>query len=179
MKKFVKNPWVLGIGTTVIGGVLLSFVLDWIKDVEWLSTLKDVVDFVVDVIVVFLNFELKVWWVLVAVALIVVALIIISKVLDTKEKSVSIPFLNYTKDSVLGFTWEWEYRKTYDGKYTITNLHPVCSKCGMVLKQDHTAYGVEMKCLRCNTTEKWKGDYLTDAQMLIEDNIKKNYLQNQ
>lgn len=37
MKKFVKNPWVLAIGSTVIGGVLLSFVLDWIKGVDWLQ----------------------------------------------------------------------------------------------------------------------------------------------
>ena len=48
MKKFIKNPWVLGIGTTVIGGIILSFVLDWIKGVDWLSTLKAVVKFIVD-----------------------------------------------------------------------------------------------------------------------------------
>jgi len=178
MKKFIKNPWVLGIGTTVIGGIILSFVLDWIKGVDWLSTLKAVVKFIVDSIIAFLNFELKVWWVLVAIALIVVALIIIAKSLDAKEKSIPIPFLSYTKDFVLGYNWEWEYSKTYDRKYTISNLHPVCSKCGMLLKQSGM-YGQEMKCLRCNTTKKWEDHYLTDAQLLIEDNIKKRFLQNQ
>ena len=39
MKKWAKNPWVLGIGTTVIGGVLLSLLLDWIQGIDWLSTL--------------------------------------------------------------------------------------------------------------------------------------------
>ena len=67
MKKFLKNPWVLAIGSTVIGGVLLSFVLDWIKGVDWLSTLKTVVNFIINAVVAFLNFELKVWWVLVAI----------------------------------------------------------------------------------------------------------------
>ena len=34
MKKFLKNPWVFTIGTTVIGGVLLTLVNDWIKKVD-------------------------------------------------------------------------------------------------------------------------------------------------
>jgi phage FluMu protein Com len=179
MKKFLKNPWVLGIGTTVIGGVLLTFVNDWIKGVDLLSTLNTVVDCIVKAIVAFLNFELKVWWVLAAIALIVIALIVISKVLNARETNQSIPFLNYTKDYVLDFSWEWEYKEISDGKYSITNLRPVCSHCGMMLRKGYTIYGSEMKCLRCNTTNKWEDYYLTDAQMLIEDNIKKNYLQNQ
>lgn len=150
---------------------------NWIKDVDLLSTLKTIVKFIVDAIIFFLNFELKVWWMLVAIALIVVALIIIAKSLDAKEKSIPIPFLSYTKDFMLGYNWEWEYRKTYEGKYTISNLHPVCSKCGMRLKQGGI-YGLEMECLRCNTTKKWEEHYLTDAQLLIEDNIKKRFLQN-
>lgn len=178
MKKFLKNPWVFTIGTTVIGGVLLSFVMDWINEVDWLSTLKAVVNFIVNAIVTFLNFRLKVWWLLVALALLFAALVIYVKILDTKQKSNSIPFLSYTKDSVLGYTWEWEYRKTYDGNYTISNLHPVCSKCGMRLKQGGP-YGLDMECIRCRTTKKWEDAYLIDAQMLIDDNIKKNYLQNQ
>ena len=179
MKKFVKNSWVLGIGTTVIGGVILSFILDWIKGVDWLSTLKVALKFIADTVISILNFEIKVWWLLVAIALIVIGLVIFSKFLDFKDKSNPIQFLSYTKDSVLGYTWEWEYRKTNYGKYTISNLHPVCSKCEMNLKQCHTVYGMEMKCLRCDTTQKWEDHYQYDAQMLIEDNIKKQYLQNQ
>ena len=179
MKKFLKNPWVLAIGSTVIGGILLSFVMDWINKVDLLSTLKSALQFIGSGIVAFLNFELKVWWVLVAVALLFVALLIYSKILDTKQKNTPVPFLTYTKDSVLGYSWEWEYREMSDGKYTITNLHPICSTCGMILRQGHTMYGMEMKCLRCNTTNRWEDYYLTDAQMLIEDNIKKNYLQEQ
>ena len=176
MKKFAKNPWAIGIGTTVIGGVLLSFVLDWIKGVDWLSTLKIVITFIFNVIVAFLTFELKVWWILIAVALIVVALIIVAKIHNSKPES---SFLSYTKDSVLGYTWEWEYKKTYEGKYTICNLHPVCSNCGMRLKQVGV-YGGQMDCLRCNASYEWDDSYLSDAQMLIEDNIiKKKYIQDQ
>lgn len=176
MKKFMKNPWVVGIGTTVISSLLLTLINDWINKVDWLTTLKAVLRFIGNAIVTFLNFELKVWWLLVALALLFAALLIYVIILDTKQKNIPIPFLSYTTDSALGYTWEWEYRKTSDGRYTINNLHPVCSRCGMILKQGGM-YGWEMKCLRCNTTHQWKDDYLSDAQMLIEDNIKKRFQQ--
>ena len=124
MKRFTKNPWTLGIGTTVVGGVLLSFVMDWINKVDWLSTLKTVLKFIGNAIVAFLNFELKVWWVLVVLVLLFAALLIYVKILDIKQKDTPIPFLSYTKDSMLGLSWEWEYRKTYDGKYTISKATP-------------------------------------------------------
>lgn len=178
MKKFMKNPWVLAIGSTVIGGVLLSFVLDWINGVDWTTTIKIVIQFIANTIIAFLNFELKVWWLLIAVALFVLVLFVIAKYYDAKSKNEKPSFLNYTKDSVLGYTWEWEYSKGYDGKYTIKNLHPVCSKCGMILKQGGV-YGLQMECLRCNKTQQWKDSLRDDARILIEDNIKKNYLQNQ
>lgn len=178
MKKFFKNPWTLGIGTTVIGGIALSFILDWIKGVDWLSTLKTVVNVIINAIVSFLNFELKVWWILIAVALIVLALVFIAKYYDEKSKNEKPSFLSYTKDSVLGYTWEWEYSKGYDGKYSIKNLHPVCPECGMILKQEGP-YGYRLECLRCNKTFSFQSSSRTDAQMLIEDNIKKNYFKNQ
>lgn len=178
MKKLLKNPWILGIGTTIIGGVMASLAYDWIKGVDWLSTLKSVIKFIANSIISVLNFELKVWWVLVAIVLIFAILFIIAKIFDVKSENNLPPFLEYKKDSELGFTWEWDYEKSYDGKYSITNLHPVCSKCGMNLKESGP-YRDAMECLRCGTLLEWKGSYLYDAQMLIEDNIKKKYLQNQ
>ena len=178
MKKWTKNPWVLGIGTTVIGGVLLSLALDWINGVDWLSTISTVMRFILNAAIAFLNFKIKVWWLLIVIAVIVIALFIVVKISDVYSKDVTPTFLHYTKDNVLGFSWEWDYSKTYDGKYTISNLHPVCTKCGMRLKQDGS-YGLEMKCLRCNTTKDWKDSFITDAQMLIEDNIRKKYFDTQ
>lgn len=135
MKKFAKNPWVLGIGTTVIGGVLLSFVLDWINGVDLLNTLKGVAKFTVNAAITFLNFELKAWWVLIGIVVIILTLYFISIYYDAKSKKQKPSFLSYTTDSVLGYTWEWEYAVNWDSKYTIRNLHPICSKCGMRLKQ--------------------------------------------
>jgi hypothetical protein len=178
MKKFLKNPWFFTIGTTVIGGVLLTLVNDWIKKVDWLSTLKTVIGFIANAVNAFLNFELKVWWVLVAIGFAAIVLLVLVKISDTKSRSTDPPFASYKTDYVLGYTWEWDYKQGYDGMYAINNLHPVCSRCGMRLKRGGP-YGLDMECLRCRTTQKWDDDYLIDAQMLIEDNIKKKYLQKQ
>ena len=79
MRRFLKSPWTIGIGTTVIGGVTLSIVLDAIKKVSILSTLKNILMFIWNCIISFLNFEIKLWWLLVAVGLLFVVLWIISK----------------------------------------------------------------------------------------------------
>ena len=79
MKKWAKNPWVLGIGTTVIGGVLLSLLLDWIQGIDWLSTFKNIMRFIFNGVVSFRNFEIKVLWLLIAIAIIVVEVFVVAK----------------------------------------------------------------------------------------------------
>lgn len=119
MKKWAKNPWVLGIGTTVIGGVLLSLLLDWIQGIDWLSTFKNVMRFIFNGVVSFLNFEIKVWWLLIAIAIIVVGLFVVAKISGSQSNNIPPTFLQYTKDYMLGYSWEWTYSKMYDGKYTL------------------------------------------------------------
>ena len=106
MKKWAKNPWVLGIGTTVIGGVLLSLLLDWIQGIDWLSTFKNVMRFFFIVVVSFLNFEIKVWWLLIAIAIIVVGLFVVAKISGSQSNNIPPTFLQYTKDYMLGYSWE-------------------------------------------------------------------------
>lgn len=94
MKKWAKNPWVLGIGTTVIGGVLLSLLLDWIQGIDWLSTFKNVMRFIFNGVVSFLNFEIKVWWLLIAIAIIVVGLFVVAKISGSQSNNIPPHFYN-------------------------------------------------------------------------------------
>lgn len=91
MKKWAKNPWVLGIGTTVIGGVLLSLLLDWIQGIDWLSTFKNIMRFIFNGVVSFLNFEIKVWWLLIAIAIIVVGLFVVAKISGSQSNNIPPP----------------------------------------------------------------------------------------
>lgn len=94
MKKWAKNPWVLGIGTTVIGGILLSLLLDWIQGIDWLSTFKNVMRFIFNGVVSFLNFEIKVWWLLIAIAIIVVGLFVVAKISGSQSNNIPPHFYN-------------------------------------------------------------------------------------
>ena len=173
MKKFMSNPWVIGIGSTAIGGLVVW----WLTNAECLNTINALICFATNTGLAFLNFELKVWWVLVAIVLVAVLFFIMAKYSGVQAEREFPTFLHYTKGSAVGYMWEWSYEKTIDGKYAISGLHPVCPECGMRLKQDGV-YGQEMRCLRCNKTLRWKDSLLTDARMLIEDNIRRNYQPN-
>ena len=63
-----------------MGGVLLSLLLDWIQGIDWLSTFKNVIRFIFNGVVAFLNFEIKVLWLLIAIAIIVVGLFVVAKI---------------------------------------------------------------------------------------------------
>ena len=172
MKKFFKSPWTLGIGTTVIGGVILSIILDLIKDVSILSTMKSFFIFIWNCIVAFLTFEIKVWWLLIAIAIIVAVLWVISKCYDAKEDNDKSSFLNYTQDYLLGYSWEWTWEKNWEGKYGVENLHPVCTKCKTTLLPTGNFYN-QSKCPRCNTILNYNSSIESEVLVLIYDNAKK------
>lgn len=172
MKKFFKSPWTLGIGTTVIGGVILSIILDLIKDVSILSTMKSFFVFIWNAIVSFLTFEIKVWWLLIAIAVIVAVLWVVAKCYDTKEDNNKSSFLSYTQDYLLGYSWEWTWEKNWEGKYGVENLHPVCTKCKTPLLPTSNFYN-QSKCPRCNTILNYNSSIETEVLVLIYYNAKK------
>ena len=172
MKKFLKSSWAIGIGTTVIGGVLLSIVLDLIQNVSILSTLKSVFVFIWNCIISFLTFEIKVWWLLIAIAVIFFVLWIISKCYDAKADDDKSSFLRYTQDDISGYSWEWTWEKNWEGKYKVEHLHPICTQCKTPLVSTGNYYG-HLKCPRCNALLNYNSSIETEVLVLIYDNAKK------
>ena len=74
----------------------------------------------------------------------------------------------------MGFRWRWKWDKYY-GKYEITDLHPVCSKCDTPLVQDYAGYSPVYKCLRCGEIAFSDLPDLDDVKMLISDNVRRKY----
>ena len=108
MKRFFKSPWVIGIGTTVVGGVILSIVIDFIRKVSILSTAKIVVQSCWQFFLSFLNFKIKIWWLLIALVVILSIIIVIAKIKIVKNDKIRPPFLEYTHDDLLDYSWEWK-----------------------------------------------------------------------
>ena len=71
-----------------MGGVLLSLLLDWIQGIDWLSTFKNVIRFIFNGVVAFLNFEIKVLWLLIAIAIIVVGLFVVAKISVSQSNNI-------------------------------------------------------------------------------------------
>jgi len=111
VRSFLSNPWTVSIGGTFFG-FILTILRDLVKGEQILSTFVNIVTWIWKMLITFLTFEIKVWWILIGIGLLILGLWIYSKVLDSKKgKEPVIPFLNYTQDILLGYKWEWVWEK--------------------------------------------------------------------
>ena len=166
----MKNPWILGIGTTVIGGIVLSFVLDLINGVDLLSTLNVAVIFIVNIVISFLNLKLKVWWLLLGISVIIIVLVIIAKISETK-KNTELKTPSYIEDRFAGWKWTWNWHfNTYDGNWYVEDLKAHCPKCDTPLFHDR--HDTHFECPRCNFETDHRSKHKTRKQVeaIIVDN---------
>lgn len=172
MKKLLKHPLIVGI-IPVILSFVLPVIYDTLKNSELLSTAKNILFFIKNCVSSFLQFNIKVWWIIVAVVIIIGILFILFNVDDAKNHDKSIPlWTQYKKDSINGWNWEWKWRRDSFGEYHIDDLHPVCSHCGspLVYGDNFCDY---LKCVRCNRRFQ-RGIPQTDhIKILIIDNVKR------
>jgi len=171
VKKFFLNPWTVGIGVAIFS-FLLTIVGDVIKKEKILSTFVVIVNWSWNTILSFLTFDLKVWWILIGIAVIILGLWIYSKALDAKGSvPQEPPFLSYTQDDILGYRFEWEWKKDYSGKYGAENIRPICTKCGTPLVREYRGMS-RFKCLRCD--KQYQKSYPDEGyvKMMIHDNVR-------
>ena len=170
MGKFLKSPWTISIVSTILGSVL-TIIYDVFKGKKILSTLFNVLSSIWKLIINFFNFELKLWWVLLGVVLLIFILWIIIKVKEFVEEP---EFLKYTKDTIQGWDWEWTWRKNYEGKYVVDNLHPICEYCGTPLAAKHD-YESSLYCVRCGYSRPGYGVFpdLNHIELYIVDTAKR------
>lgn len=173
VKIWLKSPWSISIGTAVFS-FLMTICYDLLKDKPVFSTLASIFIAIWNFLIAFLNFELKVWWVLLGIALIIF-IIYILYIIEIKNSESNRPlFLGYTKDTISGLHWEWIWEKQCDGNWGIENLHPICPNCEtpLVLSYEH---GSRLVCLRCNRESDERLPDLVHVEMLLIDNVKKGH----
>jgi len=174
MKKLMKNPWTIGIGTTLVGGVSTTIIVDFFSKASIWSTMKIVLNAIWVGLTAFLDFNIKVWWLLIAIVVLLTLLLFYAKYQDAKERNRRPPFWDYTNDTIKGFSWEWEWKRSYGNTFNIDGLHPVCSKCNTPLMYtDSYGYYPELKCPRCNTIINYNPRVESETRVIIRDNAKK------
>lgn len=171
-KSWLTSSWTIGIATTVLGG-LLTILIDSLKNKPILSTIDQVFHFIWICIISVLNFNLRVWWLLVGLAVIIIILYFISK----DQGEIKPDFYDY-KEGILKqwkWTWKWE-RNSYKKAWEITDMQAHCPRCDTFLIHytNHFYDSENYNCPRCNFNA--DSDQCEDEgkiRVLICDNIEK------
>lgn len=172
LRRFWKSPWALAL-VPVVFGTILTAIYDAIKDKPILSTLWEGLKTVFGWIISFLNFELKVWWVLLGIALIIFVLFIIIKLSENTDKF-KPEFASYKEDVFAGWKWTWEWRfNNYKGSWQITNLQAHCPECDTPMFHDQ--YDRDFQCPRCDFCTDYRSSHKrrNEIEAIIIDNVKR------
>ena len=174
-KKFWMNPWTVTIGGGLVVSVF-SIIYDVISKEQVFSTMRIIFIRARNIIVMILNFNIKVWCLLLGVAGLILVLWLYIKYLEhNSPKHNEPPFLEYVQDVILEYKWRWTWKKDFYGKYYVDELHPICSRCGTPLVEDFHGYGAIYKCLRCQEGYNKRLPELDNVKMLISDNVRRKY----
>lgn len=169
-KSWIKSPWAISVGPVIIG-FILTVLYDYFKNKPVLSTIWEIIKFLWNLVVSFLNLRLKIWWLLVGIASLALILYVISELQNVKPY-----YFNYTEGLFKRWkwTWKWEWDK-YEKAWDIKELCAHCPDCGTFMIHYKNIYdGEEYSCPRCNFRA--KGDECEDQQkikVLICDNIER------
>ncbi|MCD6017257.1 MAG: hypothetical protein K0S53_378 [Bacteroidetes bacterium] len=170
-EKWYNHPWLLAIFAVVGPGIY-----DLIKGYPFLDTYKKIINFLYIGISTFFNFNIKLWWLLLAIVIYKTISFLIKKY-RTKEKD----FKDYTSGTLKNWKWSWEWtRPSVNSNWIVSNLTPHCSANGMCDTQMLRGYNrqaqIEYKCPRCGHNTGNNIEYERDIEALIIDNIqKKNF----
>lgn len=171
-KKFFSNPWTIAIGSGLILS-LISVVVDYVDKKKAFTTFVAVVKGIWKLLISFLTYDLKVWWVLIGVGIVVFGLYLYSRYLDVKEATPpEPPFFKYTDDFLLGYKWAWAWKKQYDGTYNAEDIHLICDKCNTPLIYDFYSYE-KAKCIRCGKRYHKDIPRTDHVKLLVMDNAKR------
>lgn len=135
-KNWIKSPWTIAIFSAVIGPLLYDF----LKEKPILSTFLSI-----------LTFDLKVWWVLLALGAVFFWLRSYVKRMNRKLRAA---VREYRDDEINGrrWTWTWEW-SNYEREWCVEKLKCYCPDCNTPLTAKFLGEKTLFDCPRCNFQE--------------------------
>ncbi|TGE36283.1 hypothetical protein E4K67_20300 [Desulfosporosinus fructosivorans] len=167
-KTWITEEWSKGAILCSILSVLFTIGYDLIKSKPIFSTIWLVIKGVWNFIIYTLNFNLKVWWVIVGI---IITIVIIYFVVNFKQEVVKPDFLGYKVDKFKRWKWTWDYRwNKLEDTWRISNLTPHCPRCDTPLIE--YSMGLRFDCPRCDFNAEYdECDEPHKIERLISDNI--------
>jgi len=169
-----KSPWTIGIGTAIFS-FFLTLLYDLIKNKPILSSIWEILKWLGNVIWHILNFDIKVWWLLLFVVLIVFVILLYSK-FEKNDTSVQ-ESNNYTEDRIKGMRWTWRWEFSASQKaWILSDLKSHCPECNTPMIDQTVSYETYFECPRCDYHVSKPNDEKFKVSNIIIDNInrKKN-----
>ena len=127
MKNWIKSPWGISISTTIFS-FLLTMGYDYSKEKPILTTIWKVIVWIWDLILTILNFNLKVWWIIVAIGLFILILFLIDKF--KKEETFKPDFDSYREGKFKRWKWTWGWNwNQLKNAWSISDMKAHCPHC--------------------------------------------------
>lgn len=178
-EKWYNHGWVIGIGTTLLS-ILGTLLIDFIKDYPFLDTLKKCVKFFWNTILSTLNFDIKLWWLLITSFLIY--LIVRWRKSNSNTLTPLDDLMRTYRVDTFGRTntakWTWNYR--CEGlNITVIDVQPICPQCGSSAEIE-TRYMAtnSANCSRCRLEGRTStfnlNEYASDVMTEIIRRLKSN-----
>lgn len=107
-KEFLMNPWTVTIGGGLILSIIISVINDLVKKEQVFSTIGTILSMIFNKLLTFLNYRIKIWWLLIGIIVFIILFILFVMYLDHTQTTPNKPeFLEYTQDILLGYKWKW------------------------------------------------------------------------
>lgn len=147
-EKWIKSPWTIGLGTTMFG-FLLTMINDYSKREPILTTIWLTLKWIGNFIWAILNFDLKVWWLILVVLCLLLMLYFIAKF--KREEIFKPEFDSYREDKFKDWkwTWKWELNRSKTA-WIISELTAHCPNCDTSMIDRSSSYIKLFECPRCD-----------------------------
>lgn len=176
-KNWIKSPWSISVGTAIFS-LLLTMFYDYSKEKPILTTIWLMFKWTIDSVWSILNYDLKFYWIIIAIALLILALFIIESF--KKEEIYKPDFYNYREDKIKKWKWSWSWTlNDLSGNWTISNMKAHCPKCDTPLINHSNSFELNFSCPRCNfIAEDEQCDEQYKIERIIIDNIERRRKEN-
>jgi hypothetical protein len=146
--KWIKSPWTISIATAIFS-LLLTMGYDYLKEKPILSTVLLFVKWAGKIGWSILNFDLKVWWLIIVILFFILAIYIISKF--PKEPASKPDFHDFREGKFKNWKWSWEWElNNSKNAWVISNMKAHCPNCHTPMIDQSTIYELRFNCPRCD-----------------------------
>jgi hypothetical protein len=132
----------------VIGGIITSYVYDFINSQPWSSTLNNVSIYLVSLVSSNLGIDLKLWWFYLLLGLIILMPVVFYLI---NKRTIPPEIANYTEDQFKNWYWRWEWTwNSVINQWEVKNLTPFCPDCNTELLNKSSFKASMAVCPQCH-----------------------------